>query len=243
MKDAMYWSVWVVLMLVSVTFIAVASSLIFKFGKVIAAANLLIIILMFFLFGVSTIFLSLILVAFFSEPQTAQLFTMLFVTIMGVPTYFFTIANAGQTSLAVKNIACLLSPTAFTLGIKIMSQMEVNGLGAQWDSFADRNATAYEFSVADTMVMMVVDTLIYAAVAWYVPQIVPQQYGTVQPWHFPFHLSYWRGQSDGESAVLADGRKGSVWDQGAQMESLDDQGKPGTGGKVSKLAVLLASDH
>ena len=51
------------------------------------------------------------------------------------------------------------------------------------------------FSFFLAMLMLVVDTLLYALLVWYIDAVFPGQYGTPKPWYFPMELKYWVGKS------------------------------------------------
>ena len=42
---------------------------------------------------------------------------------------------------------------------------------------------------------MVVDTVLYFLVTWYIEEVFPGRYGVAKPWYFPFMPSYWCGQN------------------------------------------------
>jgi hypothetical protein len=39
--------------------------------------------------------------------------------------------------------------------------------------------------------MILIDTVMYLVIAWYVDAVFPGTYGVPRPWHFFLHLSYW----------------------------------------------------
>jgi len=39
--------------------------------------------------------------------------------------------------------------------------------------------------------MLAVDVVLYAVLAWYLDNVLPREWGTVMPWHFPLQRSYW----------------------------------------------------
>ena len=49
-------------------------------------------------------------------------------------------------------------------------------------------------SVQIVMVMMVVDTVLYMLLVWYIEGVWPGRYGVAKPFYFPFQPSYWLGQ-------------------------------------------------
>ena len=49
-------------------------------------------------------------------------------------------------------------------------------------------------SIQFIMVMLVVDTLLYMLLAWYIEGVWPGRYGIAKPLHFPLQPSHWLGQ-------------------------------------------------
>ena len=49
-------------------------------------------------------------------------------------------------------------------------------------------------SVQVVMVMLVVDTILYMVLVWYIEGVWPGRYGVAKPFYFPFQPSYWLGQ-------------------------------------------------
>ncbi|ORY36002.1 P-loop containing nucleoside triphosphate hydrolase protein [Rhizoclosmatium globosum] len=60
---------------------------------------------------------------------------------------------------------------------------------------------------------MIMDVAVYAVLTWYFDAIIPDEYGTAQPFYFPFLPSYWgyekvRGEMDVKDWVLKNGAVG-----------------------------------
>lgn len=43
--------------------------------------------------------------------------------------------------------------------------------------------------------MLVLDTVLYYILAWYLEAVFPGKYGVAKPWYFLFKPSFWLGQS------------------------------------------------
>lgn len=41
--------------------------------------------------------------------------------------------------------------------------------------------------------MLIVDTILYAILVWYIEAVHPGSYGLPRPWYFPLQSSYWFG--------------------------------------------------
>lgn len=46
-------------------------------------------------------------------------------------------------------------------------------------------------SVSGCCGILVLDVFLWSVIGWYLNQVVPSQFGTKLPWHFPFHSAYW----------------------------------------------------
>lgn len=63
------------------------------------------------------------------------------------------------------------------------------GEGAQWSNFYKPGTVDDNFSLLDAMVMLIVDTILYMVIAWYVDNINPGDAGVAQPPWFLFLVS------------------------------------------------------
>ena len=51
--------------------------------------------------------------------------------------------------------------------------------------------------------MMLLDSVIYFVLAWYISNVMPGRYGIAQKWYFPFTLKYWGLESSDREKELA----------------------------------------
>jgi ABC-type multidrug transport system ATPase subunit len=86
------------------------------------------------------------------------------------------------------------------IGSAIIAKWELIEEGVQWNNFSNpppvtnSGATPSDnFSLAHVMMMLLVDTVLYQVLAWYIEKVRPGTLGLPQPWYFPFLPSYWRG--------------------------------------------------
>ena len=59
-------------------------------------------------------------------------------------------------------------------------------MGLQWDNIAVPLNVDDNFTMADTFVMLTVDSVIYGLITWYVDAVKPGDFGLPQPFYFPF---------------------------------------------------------
>ena len=43
--------------------------------------------------------------------------------------------------------------------------------------------------------MLILDTILYAILAWYIEAVHPGSYGLPRPWYFPLQATYWFGHN------------------------------------------------
>ena len=96
-------------------------------------------------------------------------------------------------------LVSLLSPTAFSLGAGVLGNLEAAGIGATPNSYF----TIYDnFSFFYTIFMLVFDSVLYGLLAAYFDKVLPSEYGTSLPWHFP--ISMWCQSKNSSKDDLAE---------------------------------------
>lgn len=127
---------------------------------------------------------------FFTKANTAALISG-FLWFISYTPYAVVAQNYDNLELNTKYAISLFPNSAMSLGFKLMMRQEANGYGAQWSNVFSRATQEDPFTVGDTIVMLLVDALIFLLVALYVEQIMPGEYGVPQPFYFPFTRSFW----------------------------------------------------
>ena len=67
--------------------------------------------------------------------------------------------------------------------------------------------------------MLLVDTILYAILVWYIEAVHPGSYGLPRPWYFPLQASYWFGHNT---------RACPKFPRSYMMMNDDDHGAPGS---------------
>lgn len=67
----------------------------------------------------------------------------------------------------------LLSQVAFGFGTEYLSRYEEQGLGLQWDNIQTSPLEGDEFSFLTSIIMMGLDAILYAVLAWYLDNVFP----------------------------------------------------------------------
>ncbi|CAL5351927.1 hypothetical protein CsSME_00039457 [Camellia sinensis var. sinensis] len=143
----------------------------------------------FFLFGLSAIMLSFLISTFFTRAKTAVAVGTL--SFLGAFYPYYTV-NDQSSSMILKVIASLLSPTAFALGTVNFADYERAHVGLRWSNIW-QPSSGVNFLVC--LLMMFLDTLLYCAIGLYLDKVLPNESGVRHPWNFIFQKCFRRKKS------------------------------------------------
>ena len=59
-----------------------------------------------------------------------------------------------------------------------------SGSGIQWDNISKGASVDDSFTMTNVLLMMIIDSVIYLLIAWYVEAVFPGEYGVPQKWYF-----------------------------------------------------------
>lgn len=118
---------------------------------------------------------------FFSRSRTAA--TLGSVIFFGAFFPYYFVGGAAVTDVASKTWASLLAPTCLALGSDTFAAFEGGLVGVQ----ASNAKQSYEdrLPYANMVTMLLVDAALYLILAWYLDNVIPSEFGTPLPWHFP----------------------------------------------------------
>eukprot|EP01059_Diplonema_ambulator_P030974 TRINITY_DN5539_c0_g1_i6.p1 TRINITY_DN5539_c0_g1~~TRINITY_DN5539_c0_g1_i6.p1 ORF type:complete len:1865 (+),score=612.43 TRINITY_DN5539_c0_g1_i6:40-5595(+) len=145
-------------------------------------SNPLIVFLLFWTFSESIIALSLLISVFFSKARIASLVSPLIMMLTTIPK---SVIN-DEISTSSKTWLSLLSPSAFGYGSSLLCDYEGSGMGASFKVFASD-----DYSFALCIGMMILDTILYLALAWYLDNVFPSEWGVKRHPLFLCQPSYW----------------------------------------------------
>ena len=141
---------------------------------------------LFFFLGCSVISFSFLVSVFFSKSRLASVLA----GVLFFAGYFpYTGLNA-DASTGTKAAAALLSPSAFMLGFSSNLMTLENAEVGVVDTTIDTLIENWSFSLS--LLMLAVDTALYAILAWYLDEVWPTEFGVPRPFYFPFTADYWR---------------------------------------------------
>eukprot|EP01041_Mallomonas_annulata_P010963 gene10963-22907_t len=97
--------------------------------------------------------------------------------------------SSGSPSRTTLLLSSLHPSAAFTFGTLAFAEYEDNQIGIT--QFTINKSNKYQITFADTLGLLVVDTLYLLVLSWYLAHVMPSEFGTPKKWYFCFLPSYW----------------------------------------------------
>uniref|UniRef100_A0AAR2KLF0 P-type phospholipid transporter n=1 Tax=Pygocentrus nattereri TaxID=42514 RepID=A0AAR2KLF0_PYGNA len=184
------WCAWFIDSFLMMTASTALLTAIIMGGKVLNYSSPIILFLFLLTFTTATIMQCFLMTVFFNKANLAA-------ACSGILYFSFYLPHLAcftwQDSITkdMKIMASLISQVAFGFGTEYLSRYEEQGLGLQWDNIHTSPLEGDEFSFHTSIIMMLLDTVLYAVLAWYLDSVFPGQYGIGRPFYFPIQPSYW----------------------------------------------------
>ncbi|XP_046522805.1 phospholipid-transporting ATPase ABCA3 isoform X3 [Equus quagga] len=144
-------------------------------------------------FAISSISFSFMVSTFFSKANMAAAIGGFLYFFTYIP-YFFVAPRYNWMTLSQKLFSCLLSNVAMAMGAQLIGKFEAKGTGVQWRDLLSPVNVDDDFSFGQVLGMLLLDSILYGLVTWYVEAVLPGQFGVPQPWYFFIMPSYWCGR-------------------------------------------------
>ena len=64
------------------------------------------------------------------------------------------------------------------------------GVGLQWSNINAFSSVDENFTILHTLIMLIIDIIFYTIVTWYFDALLPGDFGTPQPFYFPFTVFF-----------------------------------------------------
>lgn len=196
LSNSINWFAWLfkyaILMLISVSFMTILFHVKPGGAAVISYTHPSITFVFLFLYTLSIISFCFAITTFFNKASSAAAAGALGFLLTYFPQFFlyFYFDTMGTTG---KILLSLIPNLAMSLGCRAISKFEGIGVGVQWNKLNWGPDTYDTYSMLHTMIMLVVDIVIFAIITWYVDSIRPGEFGTPKPFYFPFQKKYWCG--------------------------------------------------
>ncbi|XP_067683952.1 phospholipid-transporting ATPase ABCA3-like [Haliotis asinina] len=109
--------------------------------------------------------------------------------------YFYLQSQYETMTRSAKLGSSLIFNLGMCFGAQVIGLYEGTGSGVQWSNFAQPASVDDNLSLLDTMLMLLVDSVIHFLVTWYVDNVWPGEFGVPKPWYFFMTSVYWCGSS------------------------------------------------
>ncbi|XP_075690662.1 ATP-binding cassette sub-family A member 2 [Rhinoderma darwinii] len=196
LNNAVHWVAWFITGFVQLSISVTALTGILKYGQVLMHSNVFIIWLFLSIYAVATIMFCFLVSVLYSKAKLASACGGIIYFLSYVPYMYVAIREEvahDKITAFEKCIASLMSTTAFGLGSKYFALYEVAGVGIQWKTFSQSPVEGDDFNLMLSMMMLIIDAVVYGILTWYIEAVHPGMYGLPRPWYFPFQRSYWLG--------------------------------------------------
>ncbi|KAM6949618.1 phospholipid-transporting ATPase ABCA1 [Aplochiton taeniatus] len=201
LKSSTYWLSWAVSSVLPLAVSAMLLCLVLKYGKVLQYSDPSVIFVFLLVFCVATIMQCFFISVFFSKANMAAACGGLIFFVLYLP-HILCYAWRDGMNFRIKIVVSLLSCVAFGFGCENFAKYEEQGVGIQWSNIARSPEDGERYSFIVSIVMMLVDAVIYWLLTWYIENVFPGQYGIPKPWYFPFTASHWCGTASTTEADL-----------------------------------------
>ncbi|XP_037832519.1 phospholipid-transporting ATPase ABCA1 isoform X2 [Kryptolebias marmoratus] len=188
-------ALWAARFTENVALLAVPGALItvmVKYGKVLQYSDPSVIFVFLLVFCLATISQCFFISVFFSKANLAAACGGLIYFLLYLP-HVLCYAWRDVMGFGAKVAASLLSCVAFGYGAEKLAKYEEQGIGIQWHNVGQSPEEGDRYSFVVSIIMMLLDALLYWVLTWYIENVFPGQYGIPKPWYFPFTSSYWCG--------------------------------------------------
>ncbi|XP_048408491.1 phospholipid-transporting ATPase ABCA3 isoform X2 [Stegostoma tigrinum] len=202
LNNWLHWLAWffkfllfliISVFLMSVLFCAKMS----KQGAVLSNSDPTLIFVFLLLFSISTISFSFMISVFFSRANVAAAVSGFLYFFSYIP-YFFIAPRYHTMTHPQKVASCLISNVGMALGCQLIGMFEGKGTGIQWSNINMPVNVDDNFTLGQSMAMLIFDSVGYSLVTWYVEAVFPGEYGIPQVWYFFILPSYWLGKPRSE---------------------------------------------
>ncbi|KAI8835146.1 P-loop containing nucleoside triphosphate hydrolase protein [Chytriomyces cf. hyalinus JEL632] len=116
----------------------------------------------------------------FNSSQNALLFDgFISILLFTIPLFLIFWMEWAPSELAIIFASIIFYPLGFFFGMLRVNQLEMEGVGANWQNSLDGRG------IGGFLIVLGLDVVLYMLVALYLDQVVPQQFGVPRPWFFP----------------------------------------------------------
>uniref|UniRef100_A0AAV2LBD5 ABC transporter domain-containing protein n=1 Tax=Knipowitschia caucasica TaxID=637954 RepID=A0AAV2LBD5_KNICA len=179
---------WGLLYATLVSSMSVLMAVIATYTALFPNSHFLVVFLLIFLYGLSSISFSFMLTPLFKKPKFASTVGSLLTVVFGCMSLFTILIPDFPQPLVW--LLCLLSPSAFSIGIAQVVQLEAQGDGAVFSSLLNGPHPLFV-----PLLMLLLDCVLYLLLALYLDQVLPGEFGVRRSLLYFLKPSYWSKRS------------------------------------------------
>jgi len=191
--NAVHWCSWFIDSFSVMFGSCILLTIILVYGNILENSSPSLVFCFMLTYTISTIMLAFFLSTIFSKANVAAAAGGIIFFMLYLP-YSFMVVWEESLDPNAKIASCLISNIAFGFGCSYFSHFEETGIGAQWDNIWASPLIGDNFSMAGCMGMMLLDSVLYGILMWYIEAVFPGEFGVPKPWYFFLTKSYWMGR-------------------------------------------------
>uniref|UniRef100_A0A8D8MPF5 ATP-binding cassette sub-family A member 3 n=2 Tax=Culex pipiens TaxID=7175 RepID=A0A8D8MPF5_CULPI len=190
----LHWSAWfvknILLLIISISLITILICVTLNDYSILEHSDWTAVWFFLFVYSITTVCFCFMMSVFFNKANIASGIAGLMWFVFVMP---FNVTSQSYDSMttSTKLGLSLFSNSAMSFAILSTIRMEANQQGLRWESLFTPATIDDGLSVGLVIVMLLVDAVIYLAIAMYVEQVRPGEFGVAKPWYFLFQKEFW----------------------------------------------------
>ncbi|XP_062542051.1 phospholipid-transporting ATPase ABCA3-like [Armigeres subalbatus] len=200
----LHWAAWfvknILLLVITISFVTVLLCVSINGAAIFEYSDWTAVWFFLFIYSITIICFSFMMSVFFKKANIAAGIAGLMWFVFAMP-FNMTASNYDSMATGGKVGLSLFFNSAMSYAMMSTLRMEANQVGLRWSSLFTPATIDDGFSVGLAIVMLLVDAVIYLAIALYVEQIMPGEFGVAKPWNFLFKIEFWTKRAPKEKDV------------------------------------------
>ncbi|KAK9882108.1 hypothetical protein WA026_018950 [Henosepilachna vigintioctopunctata] len=191
----LHWTAWFLQLFIQFFFVAIVMTIGMKiklrYGNILTFSDWSLILVFFTLYVIGIITFCFALSGFFSKANRAASLAGIIWILTSVP---YLVVRSGKNynniGAATKYFSSLVATSGMSFGFDLICIYESRGTGIQWNNIFE-TSIENNISFGGILLMMILDIFIYLAIALYIEQVFPGEFGVPKKWYFLFTKDYW----------------------------------------------------
>eukprot|EP00658_Telonema_sp_P-2_P043853 TRINITY_DN3172_c0_g1_i3.p1 TRINITY_DN3172_c0_g1~~TRINITY_DN3172_c0_g1_i3.p1 ORF type:complete len:865 (-),score=167.46 TRINITY_DN3172_c0_g1_i3:2-2596(-) len=188
LESTVYWAHWVLLYLGLYACMTAMLSLVCHWGLFVYS-SVSVLFVFFLAYLLTLLSFSLLMSIFFTRASVAATVSM----IANLSLFFVTKFHTDSKNLNL--LLSLISPVAFSKGLGVIGAAEAGQVGVSWSNISSETGVTGALTLTEVIVMLLAGMLLNLALALYLDQVVPQEFGTHRHPFFLCSPSFWKQSS------------------------------------------------